>query len=47
MDKVDKIVYGLDLSNEVANNNMKILMQELGITEEEIENYDHDEDDEE
>ena len=33
---MDKIIYGLDLSNDIANRNMKIIMNELGITEDEI-----------
>lgn len=33
--KMDVIGYGLDLSNEIANNHMKIVMNELGIEENE------------
>lgn len=36
---MDKLIYGLDLPNDVANKNMEIVMSELGITKEEIENY--------
>ena len=34
----EEIIHGLDLPNEVAEKNMRIMMKRLGITEEEIEN---------
>ena len=40
---MDKIVYGLDLSEDVANNNMKIIINELDITEDEIKEDDNEE----
>lgn len=36
---MDKIVHGLDLPYEIAENNFKIMMKELGITEEMVEEY--------
>lgn len=35
----EEIIHGLDLPNEVAEKNMRIMMKRLGITEEEIENF--------
>lgn len=40
---MDKLVYGLDFPNDIANKNMEIIMKELGITKDEIKNYKDDE----
>ena len=39
VDDDEEIIHGLDLPNEVAEKNMRIMMKRLGITEEEIENF--------
>lgn len=39
---MDKIIYGLDLPNDVVAKNMEILTKELGITDEEINPDDED-----
>ena len=38
VDDDEEIIHGLDLPNEIAEKNMRIMMKRLGITEEEIEN---------
>lgn len=40
IDKMDKIVHGLDLSHEIADRNMEILKKELGIKDEDIKPLD-------
>ena len=40
---MDQIIHGLDLPYEIAKRNAEIMMKELGITDEEIENYKDDE----
>ncbi len=36
---MDKIVHGLDLPDEICEKNNRIMMEKLGVTEEEIESY--------
>ena len=36
---MDKIIHGLDLPYEIAKRNAEIMMEELGITDEMIEEY--------
>ena len=33
---MDKIIHGLDLPNDISERNNKIVMESLGITEEEV-----------
>lgn len=40
---MDKIIHGLDLSNELADRNFEILKKELGIKDEDIKPLDEDE----
>lgn len=42
LDEMDKMIYGLDLPNDIAARNMEILTKELNITDDEI-NADEDE----
>lgn len=41
----EEIIHGLDLPDEIAENNNRIMMKRLGITEEEIENCEIDDED--
>lgn len=43
---MDKMIYGLDLSNDVAIQNMEILTKELNITDDEINVCEKDNDNE-
>lgn len=45
VDDDEEIIHGLDLPNEVAERNSLIMMKRLGITEEEIENCEIDDED--